>query len=96
MIKTIFSKYTLPAIVHIKKQAASKGPKVLLLTPYQSNKDDIFSKIKEYVEAANLICTCIYENEDKDTQIEKLKSRKCFFNLSYKKLFTLILIGFQV
>ena len=68
----------LPSLMHIKTQPShvnKTGPSALLITPFQPNKDDIFSKTKEYLEAAQLSAVFIYETEDKETQIEKLKSR---------------------
>lgn len=49
-------------------------PSVLILTPYQPTKDDIYSIAKPYLDAAELSCVCIYESEEKDEQIEKLKT----------------------
>ena len=69
----------LPALIHIKKQKAHTdkiGPSVLLITPFQPVKDDIYAKTKEFIDASNVNCTFIYENESKEEQIEKLKSRK--------------------
>lgn len=72
----------LPALVHIKRQKVhidKKGPSVLLITPYQPNKDDIYGKTKQFIEAAQIKCVFIYENESKEDQIEKLKSRNYTF-----------------
>jgi hypothetical protein len=69
----------LPALIHIKRQRThidKTGPSALLITPFQPNKDDIYAKTKEFIEAANVDCVFIYENGSKDEQIEKLKSRK--------------------
>lgn len=68
----------LPAIVHIKQQKChmdkQNGPSVLLITPYQPSKDNIHEKTKEFTEAAGIDTTFIYENEEKEEQLEKLKS----------------------
>ena len=69
----------LPALIHIKQQQAhidKIGPSVLLITPFQPTKDDIYAKTKEFIEAANVSCVFIYENDLKEEQIEKLKTRK--------------------
>jgi superfamily II DNA/RNA helicase len=72
------NKYMLPALNHIKNQAAYRdksGPSVLLITPYQPSKDDIYAKTKEYIDAAQIDYALIYDNDDKQSQLEKLKSR---------------------
>lgn len=70
----------LPALTHIRNQKAfidKMGPSVLLITPFQPAKDDIYTKTKDFIEAAQVNCVFIYDNESKEEQIEKLKSRKC-------------------
>jgi len=83
----------LPAIVHIKRQPShiekTSGPSVLLITPFQPVKDDIYAKTKDYLEAADIATTLIYDNEDKTEQIKRLQSCKkmmlFFFNfISYR------------
>ena len=77
-----FFKYLFPAIVHLynkKKETTENsetlhGPTVLLLTPHQATKDDIYTIIKSYLVASDVSCICIYENDDKAEQIEKLKT----------------------
>lgn len=76
--------YMLPALMHIKEQPSHKlknGPSVLLITPHQpklltphQRKDDIYAKTKEYIEAADVSHALIYDSEDKEEQIERLKS----------------------
>lgn len=69
--------YMLPALVHIKKQAChteKKGPSVLLITPHQPTKDDIYEKTKEYIEAAEVSHALVYENDEKADQVERLKT----------------------
>lgn len=71
--------YMLPALVHIKKQAChaeKKGPSVLLITPHQPTKDDIYEKTKEYIEAAGVTHALVYENDEKAEQVERLKTRR--------------------
>ena len=66
-------------LIHIKNQNSylnKSGPSGLILTPFQPSKDDIYAKTKEYIEAAEVKCVLVYESEDKNEQIEKLKSRK--------------------
>ena len=55
---------------------------VLLLTPHQITKDDIYSIAKPYLTAADISCLCIYENDEKTEQIEKLKSSNLFLSLN--------------
>lgn len=55
------------------------GPSCLILTPYQVAKDDIYGIAKEYLDAAEIKCICIYENDDKLEQIEKLKDTSSNF-----------------
>ena len=83
----------LPALIHIKRQRThieKSGPCALLITPFQPAKDDIYAKTKEFIEAANVICAFIYENESKAEQIDKLKSRMRSKRLiDYFKMFSL-------
>ena len=68
----------LPILVHIKCQKAHLdkiGPSSMIITPYQPNKDDIYAKTKDFIDAAQINTVFIYENESKEEQIEKLKSR---------------------
>lgn len=74
-------KYILPAIVNAKRhyELASEleqraTPFVLILSPYQPPKEDIYAVAKPFLDAAGLSCVCIYENEDKTEQIERLKT----------------------
>ena len=67
----------LPIILHIKKQSTGSvhnGPTSLILTPHLAAKDDIASITKVYLDSAEICCTSIYDNEEKEAQIEKLKS----------------------
>lgn len=69
----------LPALCHIKKQKSHEeksAPSCLLVTPFQVSKDDIYSKTKEYIDAAGVSFALIYENDSKEEQIERLKTRK--------------------
>ncbi len=85
--------YILPAIVHMKKQQSHTykkgGPSALIITPYRAVKDDIYEKTKEYLDAADISVTSIYDNEDKSEQIEKLKSCEKFLN--FIKFFVIFL-----
>jgi superfamily II DNA/RNA helicase len=66
----------LPIIMHIKNQHVyqdKKGPIALILTPHLVTKDNIHAVTKEYLDAAEISCTSIYENDEKETQIELLK-----------------------
>ena len=47
-----------------------------MLTPHQITKDDIYAIAKPYLSSADVSCLCIYENDDKNEQIEKLKTSK--------------------
>ncbi len=88
----------LPALVHINKikstitssdetegSTKSIGPNVLILTPHQRTKEDIYAITKAYIDAANFKCACVYENEDKNEQTEHLSKsivaskKKCLF-----------------
>lgn len=62
--------------MHVKSKVESnaKGPSVLILTPYQPAKDDIFAIAQPFLDAANLKCISLYENEEKSDQVEKLKT----------------------
>ena len=54
----------LPAILHIKslKQPDNlKGPIVLILNPYQPQKEDIYAATKDYVDAAEAKCYSLYD-----------------------------------
>ncbi len=67
----------LPIILHVKEQPSTferKGPCVLILTPHQPIKDDIYSITKEYLDEAQVSCTSLYESEETESQVEKLKS----------------------
>ena len=65
----------LPLIVHIKVKQQDGGPRrVLLLTPHQPAKDDICTITKPYLEAADIKCQTLYESENKDEQVERLKA----------------------
>ena len=69
----------LPAICHVKKQKCHEektAASCLLITPFQVSKDDIYSKTKEFIEAAGISSALIYENDSKEEQIERLKTRK--------------------
>lgn len=83
MLVYFFVKYMLPVLVHLKSQEAYQkklGTCVLILTPYQPPKEDIYAATKTYIDAAEAKCCCIYETDEKSEQIEKLKSRnKNFF-----------------
>lgn len=50
-------------------------PSVLILTPLQPSKDDIYAIAKPYLDAAGLTCMCVYESEEKVEQIERLKQQ---------------------
>lgn len=68
----------LPILVHIKNQKThldKSGPSAMIITPYQPPKDDIYAKTREFIEAAQIDSVFIYDNESKEEQIEKLKSR---------------------
>jgi hypothetical protein len=51
-------------------------PIVLLLTPHKPTKDDIYSKTKAYIEAGNINALFLYETDQLDEQITKLKETK--------------------
>ena len=74
----------LPILVHINsiKQTSriiesKNAPIVMILTPYNPSKEDIYNSTKTYLDAANVKCFCLYETEEKSDQIEMLKI--CWF-----------------
>ena len=58
------------------------GPHVLILTPHQRTKDDIYAVTKAFIDAANFKCVSVYENEDKSEQVERLSKSKIFASAS--------------
>ena len=67
--------YMLPLIVHIKaKQQDGVPRRVLILTPHQPAKDDICTITKPYLEAADVKSQTLYESENKEEQVERLKA----------------------
>jgi hypothetical protein len=69
----------LPVLVHINsiKQTShnvesKSAPIVMILTPYNPSKEDIYNSTKAYIDAANVKCFCLYETEEKSDQIETL------------------------
>jgi superfamily II DNA/RNA helicase len=67
----------LPLIVHIKNQLSCdeyKSPCALILTPYQPSKEDIYAATKKFLDAAQIRCLTIYDGDDKEQQIELLKT----------------------
>ena len=49
---------------------------MLIITPYQPPKEDIYEATKAYIDAADAKVFTVYENDDKAAQIDKLKEEK--------------------
>ncbi len=86
----------LPAIIHLKslkRDINENGPVVLILTPYQPPKEDIYTATKAYLDAAELKCFCLFETDEKKDQLERLKSSN-FRNISEEKILNILNVFF--
>ena len=69
----------LPALMHMKERQIEenyKGPCIMIITPYQPPKEDIHEATKTYIEACDAKVLTIYEQDDRASQIEKIKTDK--------------------
>ncbi len=67
----------IPTLLHLRHRDPYQEhvePCVLILTPYQPPKEDIFASTQAYIEAAHAKCTAIYDTDNKAEQVDKLKT----------------------